>query len=137
MTRLDGFLFGDPGFRSLTVPYHDTNDFYYSGHIGTCFLIVLEYRSNKWFKMSYFTLFILINQWMMMCLVRTHYIIDMITGLIVSHYVFMIAERLSFFIDAKFLRIEGSKRIRNYFKPCKHCGWGNKHAGDFMCKEEK
>jgi hypothetical protein len=92
MTRLDGFLFSYPGLPSLTVPYHDTNDFYYSGHIGTCFLIVLEYKASKWYKMSYFTFFIMANQWFMMCLVRTHYIIDMVTGLIVAHYMFIMAE---------------------------------------------
>ena len=61
MNRLEGFLFFNPGFPSLSVPYHDVNDFFYSGHIGTCFLIVLEYRACKWFKMSYFTIFIMIN----------------------------------------------------------------------------
>ena len=125
MTRLEGFLFFYPGFHSFTVPYHDVNDFFYSGHIGTCFLIVLEYRACRWYKMSYFTVFIMINQWMMMCLVRTHYIIDMVTGLIVSHYIFMIAERLTFFVDTKIMRIPGKKRGQLYFKPCRHCGWDN------------
>ena len=79
----------------------------------------------------------MVNQWLMMCLVRTHYIIDMVTGLIVSHYLFMLAERLSFFVDAKLMRIEGKLRLRNYFKPCKYCGWGNLAASDFMAREEK
>lgn len=92
MGRQEGFLFGYPGFWSVTVPYHDTNDFFFSGHVGTCFLIALEYRAAKWYKMHYFTIFIMLNQWAMMTLVRTHYFIDLIAGLIISHYVFIIAE---------------------------------------------
>lgn len=61
MGREEGFLFGYPGLRSITVPYHDTNDFYFSGHVGTCFLIALEYRASGWFRMSYLTIFIMIN----------------------------------------------------------------------------
>lgn len=61
MGRLEGFIFGYPGLHSLTVPYHDVNDFFYSGHIGTCFLIVLEFRAAKFYKMSYFALFVLVN----------------------------------------------------------------------------
>ena len=137
MTRLEGFLFSNPGFRSFVVPYHDTNDFYYSGHVGVCTLVALEYYSSKWYKMSYFTTFILINQWIMMMLVRTHYIIDMVTGLIMAHYVFMWSERIAFYVDAKFWRIPVKLRQRKFYKPCKHCGWSNKCAGDFMTLEEK
>lgn len=61
MTRLDGFIYGNPGLFSITVPYHDTNDFFYSGHVGTCLLIALEYKTLKWYKMSGFTVLILIN----------------------------------------------------------------------------
>ena len=121
----------------MSVPYHDVNDFFYSGHIGTCFLIVLEYRACKWFKMSYFTVFIMLNQWVMMTLVRTHYIIDLITGLIVSHYVFMLAERIAFFIDAKVFRIPPNKRPTSSTMPCNYCGWNNRYAGHTMCKQEK
>ena len=38
-----GFLWTDPGVIALTVPYHDTNDFYWSGHIGTCTIYTLEF----------------------------------------------------------------------------------------------
>jgi len=74
----------------------------------------------------------------MLFLVRTHYIIDLITGVIFAHIMFMNAERLSFVLDVLALGIAGGrKRFRAYFKPCKCCGWGNKGASDFMEKEEK
>ena len=137
MGRPDGFLWGYPGIQALTVPYHDTNDFFFSGHVGTCFLITLEYRAARWFKMSYATTFVMINQWILMTLVRTHYIIDLITGLIISHYCFIAAEWLSFFIDVKVLGIPGKDRFYKYYKPCKRCGWSNVNASNFVTKEEK
>lgn len=137
MGRPDGFLWSYPGWWSFTVPYHDTNDFFYSGHIGTCLLVVLEYRAAKWYKMSYLAGFILVNQWVLMTFVRTHYIIDLITGAIMAHYCFMGAEWLSFFIDVKFLGVPGKDRFYNIYKPCKKCGWSNINASDYMDPEEK
>jgi len=61
MGRPEGFMWSYPGMYALTVPYPDVNDFYFSGHVGTCTLVLLEYRANKWFKMSYITTFILTN----------------------------------------------------------------------------
>ena len=94
MRRLDGFLFHYPGIPSLVVVYHDSYDFFYSGHIGTCFIITMEYRACKWF-----------NQWFMMTCVRTHYVIDMIAGVIVAHYMHMIAEKICYYFDVAVLKI--------------------------------
>ena len=137
MTRLEGFTFFYPGLYSITVPYHDVNDFFYSGHVGTCLLICLEYRAAKWHKMSYFIFFILINQWMMLCLVRTHYIIDLVTGIIFAHYMHSWAERVSFVSDVLILGIPGRLRMRKHFKPCKQCGWSNPCAADYCPDQER
>ena len=72
----------------------------------------------------------------MMTLVRTHYIIDLTTGLIISHYIFMLAERIAFFVDAKIFRIPPKNRPTGWTKPCNYCGWNNNYAGHAMCKEE-
>lgn len=116
--RIDGFIFEHPGFHSITVPYHDTNDFFYSGHVGTCFLLFNEFRSCKWYKMSFFCLFVLLNEWTMMLLIRNHYLIDMITGVILAQYAHWQAERISFLVDCKFLGVPFHKRYSNFFQPC-------------------
>lgn len=36
--RTDGYNYFDPGWVSMTVPYHDISDFYFSGHVGVLFL---------------------------------------------------------------------------------------------------
>ena len=148
MQRLDGFLFHYPGISSLVVVYHDSYDFFYSGHIGTCFIVALEYRACKWFKMHYLMLFIMCNQWFMMTSVRTHFVIDMITGVIIAHYMHIWSEKLCYYVDVVLLRIgstseqlaasgAGKKRGRKHYKPCHKCGWGNHYAGDFMSANEK
>eukprot|EP00347_Sterkiella_histriomuscorum_P010983 403374194 len=137
MGRLDGFTFFYPGLYSITVPYHDVNDFFYSGHVGTCLLICLEYKAAKYHKMSLFIFFILINQWVMLCLVRTHYIIDLITGIIFAHYMYQHAEKISYVQDVLLLGIQAKNRMRKYYKPCKCCGWANIYAGDYCDEKEK
>ncbi|CDW87357.1 UNKNOWN [Stylonychia lemnae] len=137
MTRLEGFTFFDPGMYSITVPYHDVNDFFYSGHVGTCMLVYLEFRSAKYYNLSRLIMFILINEWLMLCFVRTHYIIDLVTGVIFAHYMFQASEKISFIFDQVLIRIPAKKRFREYYKPCKCCGWGNMYAGDFIDSKEQ
>ena len=43
MQRLPGKLLRDPGTPSLSIPYHDCNDFYPSGHLGTSVLLLSEF----------------------------------------------------------------------------------------------
>lgn len=45
-----------------------------------------------------------------MTLVRTHYIIDMVTGLIFSHYLYIICEKIAFVIDVKIVRMKNINR---------------------------
>lgn len=137
MYRPDGFLWSFPGVYSLTVPYHDTNDFFYSGHVGTCFLITLEYWSAKWYKMSYFTVFILLNQWILMTFVRTHYIIDLVTGVIMAHYCHMASEWIIYFFDVLVVGSPSDSRFNYCYKPCECCGWSNKNASFYMEASEE
>jgi hypothetical protein len=32
----EGYNWGYPGFFSFSIPYGETNDFFYSGHVGIC-----------------------------------------------------------------------------------------------------
>lgn len=137
MLRSDGFLWLDPGLFSLTVPYHDTNDFYYSGHIGTCMLITLEYYSAKWYKMTIFNLFILINQWVCLMLLRAHYVIDLVAAVILAHYCHMAAEWISFILDVKLVGTPSDERKNYIYKPCECCGWSNANASFYMDKSEE
>ena len=61
---------------SLTVPYFDTNDFFFSGHVGSTVMYSSEYLAMRWPKMAAFCIFIVIDILVVMVVLRTHYIID-------------------------------------------------------------
>ena len=94
-----GFLWFAPGVTSITVPYFDTNDFYYSGHVGGSTLVTAEYASTGWSGMMLTGMFIVVNEWIMLMLLRTHYFIDLITGLAVALIIHRLDERLSYIPD--------------------------------------
>jgi hypothetical protein len=136
MGRPAGFLWSFPGIHSMTVPYPDIDDFFFSGHVGTCMLLVLEYRAMGWTKWSNICLFVMLNQWVLMTFVRTHYIIDMIAGLFFAHYFHYHAEWASYFIDSKIMRVCSLGRGRLSFKPCLGCGFSNYALEDYCLEEE-
>jgi hypothetical protein len=41
----------------------------------------------------------------MMTSVRTHYVIDMVTGVIIAHYMHMWSEKLSYYVDVMVMKI--------------------------------
>ena len=86
MGRPSGFAWFNPGMPALTVPYHDTNDFYYSGHIGTSTIYMIEFFAQGYTLLGFSTIFVLVNQWILLMLLRTHYIIDLVTGLLLGHW---------------------------------------------------
>jgi hypothetical protein len=111
MAYPEGYLWDYPGIYSLTVPYGSTNDFFYSGHVGCSIICALEYWSLGWKKMSYFSLTTCLAQTSLMISMRGHYTIDLITGIIMGHYVWMLAERHSYLIDVKLFKIPLNKRF--------------------------
>ena len=110
MGRMKGFAWFDPGLPALTIPYHDTNDFFWSGHIGTCFLYTFEFYMNGDICLTVAGVFIAINQWLLLWFLRTHYIIDLISGLLIAHWAFITGEWLSYYIDVKIFGWKGSLR---------------------------
>lgn len=102
MRRLPGWTWYDTGYFSLTVPFHDTNDFYYSGHLGVCVLWIVDFYSNKYYVMVLFTLLNALFQWYFLSITNAHYIIDLVSGVFVAHLFTILGEPLSFFFDVMF-----------------------------------
>ena len=137
MGRPEGFAWFNPGMPALTVPYHDTNDFYYSGHVGSSTMYMIEFFLNGYTMLGYMTTFVLINQWVLLMLLRTHYIIDLVTGLLLGHWAILHAEWISYIIDVKLLGWSASKRNLQFHKVCKKCGWANSDISFAIDKKEK
>ena len=91
MREPDGYIWRNPGFPSLMVPTGKTTDFFYSGHVGYCLIATLEFHKLKWCFMKWFCFSAIILESFTMIVLRGHYTIDLIAGLIIAHWCFMIA----------------------------------------------
>ena len=102
--------------------------------------MLLECRAQGWMRLSYMCAFVLCNEWALMTFIRTHYVIDMVTAVIVAHYMHMVAEKISYFLDVKVMHQNMAKtdeRKSVYFESCESCGWGNKCAKNYLPEKER
>ena len=93
-----------PGFPSLTVSYEKTSDFFYSGHVGVVLFCGLENKHLGNLYMMWVSFFVCGIEFCVMIAMRGHYSIDLIFGLIFSHYSWIVSEWVAEAIDKK-LRI--------------------------------
>jgi hypothetical protein len=84
---------------SIFVPYGETADFFYSGHVGICMIMFLEFWSVGWKFMAIYSLFTMAAQAFLMVALRSHYTMDMISGVIFAHYLWIMSEKYSYLID--------------------------------------
>lgn len=105
LNRIEGFIFDDPGPFSLTIEYFDTNDFYYSGHIGSCTMYMTEMFALGHTRWGCFFLAILVFQWFFLTIMRTHYVIDLMFGVIVALSVHRLGEILCYILDYGVMRL--------------------------------
>ena len=107
-----GYNWGYPGIPSLFVSYGLTADFFYSGHVGICVLMYLEASKEGWENGKLFALLTMIMQWILMVVLRSHYTVDMVCGVIFAHYFYMISENYCYLVDQHIFgsTIEKNKR---------------------------
>jgi hypothetical protein len=123
-----GYLWGDPHFPSLIISYFPSNDFYYSGHIGSTIIYASEFLAHKSTGLVYLGMFTFLNNWIMLTLMQGHFFIDLITGVCVGRTLYVFGEKISYYFDVKPLGLPRHKREAYFFKPCPECGWSNNLA---------
>ena len=146
LERSAGFNYFYPGFYSLIVPYHDIQDFFYSGHMSTSAILIYHlhglvkhHRSINvfywlmwlWqtFKLAYIAIY--------MNALRTHYLIDFTSGFCMGIICSIFAEKLSFYLDVELCGRPAHRREFLYYQPCPRCGWANEKALDLIDINEK
>ena len=107
----EGYNWDFPGWFSEFVPYGVTPDFFYSGHVGSCIIHFYEFRACGWYWWSYYAIFVMFCQIFTMEATRSHYSIDMIAGMIIAHYLFIMSSRYVYLFDYYILGIPLEKRI--------------------------
>ena len=107
----DNILWEYPGFPSFSVSYHKTSDFFFSGHVGINLIAAIELYRYGMTKISFLSFFGIFFQIFTMIVLRGHYSIDLIAGLIVAHYCDIISFKLVRFFDYLINLDENEQRI--------------------------
>jgi hypothetical protein len=128
MTYPEGYLWENPGFPSLTVSYLKTNDFFFSGHVGLPIIMGSEFLKQDKKFMFWLCIFVCCFESFTMIVTRGHYIIDIIAGVIIAHYSFMIVDLYIHVIDDSFVGID-KLRDNNHSN--------NEHILDQILEENK
>jgi hypothetical protein len=88
MNYPEGYVWEYPGFPSITVCYLKTNDFFFSGHVGLPTLAALYFFKEGKMLFVGFSVFTMLFEVMVMVFTRGHFIIDLICGSLIAHYMF-------------------------------------------------
>ena len=135
--RYPGYMYDYPGVPSVTIAYFDTNDFYFSGHVGSCMIYTCELMALGHPKLSLIGLTILINQWIYLTFTRSHFVIDMMTGVAVGITAHRGGEFVSYLADVLIFRFRKERRQPYWYKPCGRCGWNVANASLLVNKAEE
>lgn len=103
-------MYSYPGLPSVTISYFDTNDFYFSGHVGSCTIYTMELIALGWGKMGNVGISIIINQWLFLTFTRSHYVIDMVSAVIVGITAHRCGEYIVYLSDVLILRFRKAQR---------------------------
>jgi hypothetical protein len=68
-----------------------------------CFLVISEWGALGWYKIMWLSVFICFNEYLMLTLTRTHYVIDIITGILIARVFIRTGEKLAYFYDVKIM----------------------------------
>jgi len=97
----EGYLWENPGFYSLTTPYGASNDMHFTLHVCLLYVIFQELRTVKLYALAPIAFFVFLYQLTMALCTRGAYIIDLFAAFIFGHYLFVVGEQLSYYVDVK------------------------------------
>lgn len=97
----DTYLFQDPGFPSIVVPFQRAPDFFYSGHAGSAMILGLQFSSLGYSQLKYVGIFLSAYEGFVMMVTRTHYSIDVVFGMLMAHYTYFLSKPIAKFFDEK------------------------------------
>lgn len=88
----DEYFWEAPPIKSIVVNYLKTNDYFFSGHVGFPIIAAQEFLliHQIYFAIPCFLISAL--QMFVVTIARTHYSIDIFTGLYVAHYILIITD---------------------------------------------
>jgi hypothetical protein len=102
----------------------------------------LEFAAIGWERLSRFSAVTGLLQVCLMVSLRGHYFIDLISGIVFAHYLWMLSERYSYVVDVKVFRIPLQKRFPQFTQSCKNCQepvqlWAPRHNYYDSCGDKQ
>jgi len=95
----EGNYWYSPGIPSLVVPYGRQSDFFFSGHSGFLVICASEWHKLKMPRLRNFVIGSLLYTILILLIYRTHYSIDVFTGVIFAEWCFCKADNHKESID--------------------------------------
>ena len=119
----DRLFFEYPGFPSIVVGYIQGSDFFFSGHCGFPIIGMMEFIWLKKYYFSAYFAFVSFVEFFLMINCREHYTIDIIVGVVFSHYITILCrlwvrsiyDNIKFLDKLKMQNREELKRIGSDF----------------------
>ena len=96
-----GMIWHYPGFPSLLVTYHVSNDFFFSGHtaIAVFGAIELSRFRREWLTVT--SILLVLFEVAAVLVLRTHYTMDIFTGVLAALWIARLSERISPALDRR------------------------------------
>jgi len=100
----DGIIWEFPGFPSLLVTYSVANDFFFSGHTGIAVYGAVELGRLKGRKGVYWGIAIALFEASSVLILRAHYTMDVLTGVLAAICAAYLANRIGPIVDRQIER---------------------------------
>jgi len=84
-----------PGFPSLLVTYHVTNDFFFSGHTAIAVFGAVELSRLRWRWLTIAAVLIVVFEIATVLILRAHYTMDVFTGILAALWIARLSKRIS------------------------------------------
>jgi len=66
-------------------------------------LTFLEFTAAEWPKFANYSLCVMVAQIFLMLVTRAHYTIDMVSGVVYAHYIWILADKYSHIFDSRLI----------------------------------
>ncbi len=117
----EGYIWEYPGFPSLVVSYLNSNTLFYSTSVGFVFIAALEFWKVENYYAFGFAMSTLVLHIFTVNVLRANYIIDIISAMIIGHFIFMIVHELcTSYLDnseSEWFNLAGVKEKDIEYKP--------------------
>jgi len=103
------------GIPSFVVPYGRQSDFFFSGHSGFLIICINEWHKLKFPRMRNFVIVSAIYTMLVLVIFRTHYSIDVFTGVVFAELCYTKADKYRETIDKYWVHY--LNKLRNFVGP--------------------